>query len=134
MIFKGVSRVFPLKDNEMYKGISEFWETMERYFYLDKLIGLGLNWTEDSMEYIIGFTDNSMRKKDTERIKKIYPDAEYKVVLLPKRGWREYKGNTADIQNMYDAIWKDGNLTYELETFTDDGKCTLRINRTVLIK
>ena len=46
-------------------------------------------------------------------------------VELPDEGWSVVNGKTEDLGKIYDEIYKDGNLTYEIEMFTDDGDCEI---------
>jgi hypothetical protein len=35
------------------------------------------------------------------------------------------KGQTDDLKALYDEIYKDGALSYEIETFFEDGSCQI---------
>ena len=35
------------------------------------------------------------------------------------------KGKTAELDMIYQEIYADGVLTYEIETFTDEGECEI---------
>ena len=54
MIFKGISKVFSLVNEEQYNTIGQFWDEMSNKYGLENLQGLGLNWNDNKMEYIIG--------------------------------------------------------------------------------
>ena len=36
-------------------------------------------------------------------------------------GWTAVKGRTQDLSKIYEEIYKEGSLTYEIEMFSDDG-------------
>jgi hypothetical protein len=46
-------------------------------------------------------------------------------VILPNSGWIAVKGKTAELDMIYQEIYADGVLTYEIETFTDEGECEI---------
>ena len=79
MIFKGYSRVFSTINNEQYNLIGEFWDEMSRIYARENLRGLGYNWTETSIEYVIGLIDGNM-------------DGSNINVILPDDGWECISG------------------------------------------
>ena len=78
----------------------------------EKLRGLGYNWTETSIEYVIGLTDGDIEGSNMD-------------VILPDDGWECVSGRTEKLAEIYDVIYKNGPLTYEIEMFDDDGNCKL---------
>ena len=44
---------------------------------------------------------------------------------LPDIGWGTVRGKTADIVEIYDKIYQEGRLEYEIERFTDSGDCEI---------
>ena len=48
---------------------------------------------------------------------------------LPDEGWATVEGETARLKELYDEIYRDGPLKYELETFTEDGRCRILYHR-----
>ncbi|WP_010250741.1 hypothetical protein [Acetivibrio cellulolyticus] len=128
MIFKGISKRFVTIDNQQYEEIGDYWDYFAKLFGRENLLGLGLNWKEDSLEYVIGTVDDSL-KFDIEQVKDVYPDCKYKEIDLPEDEWKTYDGRTEELSKLYDAIYKEGVLLYEIESFRDDGNCRIRIRR-----
>lgn len=139
MIFKGISRSFSTKNDSQYNSIGEFYDKMSVFYGLENLHGLGYNWTESKIEYVIGLKDNSNLLENNsqtasvnnraEEIFEIFPDAKYKEVLIADTGWKDYNGTTNELSSLYDEIYADGNLTYEIEEFYSDGSCKIQITR-----
>ena len=116
MVFTGISRVFSTENENQYETIGAFWDGLSRKYGLENLRGLGYNWTENSIEYVIGLKDGIMDQADCE-------------VILPDDGWTTVRGKTAGLSQIYDRIYEDGSLTYEIETFTEAGDCEIRYYR-----
>jgi hypothetical protein len=92
------------------------------------LKGVGYNWSNESFDYIIGdFT--SMRKYDMPMITACYPDAEYAEINLPDEGWVIYHSKRNELSKLYEEIYIDGALEYEIEEFYPNGDCTISIIR-----
>ena len=47
----------------------------------------------------------------------------------PDHGWVMVKGKTDNLKQIYDKIYKDGILQYEIETFDENGNCEIRYYR-----
>ena len=116
MVFEGISRVFSLENEEQYKTIGAFWDELSEKYRLENLQGLGYNWTEHTMEYVIGLKEGMIEESNCK-------------VALPDEGWTTVSGKTEDLSKIYRDIYMEGNLIYEIETFTDDGDCTIRYYR-----
>ena len=58
MFFKGYSKVFSTLDNKQYDLIGEFQDEMTEKYDIENLRGLGFNWTETTIEYVIGLKNN----------------------------------------------------------------------------
>ena len=112
MHFYGISRVFSTKNEEQYGTIGAFWEEMSAQYGIENLLGMGYQWTEDTISYAIGLKKGSIEDYDVE-------------IWLPAEGWKTVKGRTEKLGQMYDSIYRDGSLTYELETFSSDGECEI---------
>ena len=116
MIFTGVSKVFSTENEAQYETIGAFWDGMSEKYGLENLRGLGYNWTDNSIEYLIGLKDGIIDQADCE-------------VELPDDGWITVCGKTAELSRIYNRIYEDGSLTYEIETFTEAGDCEIRYYR-----
>ncbi len=116
MEFTGISRTFSTIGEEQYKTIGAFWDEMSAIYGMENLRGLGYNWTETTIEYVIGLKEGRIDGADCE-------------VQLPDGGWVTVSGKTSDLGKIYDEIYKDGALKYEIETFDDDGSCVIMYRR-----
>ena len=112
MIFEGISRVFSTRNEQQYETMGAFWDEMTNKYGLGNLRGLGYNWTETTIEYVIGLKNGKINGANCS-------------VSLPDDGWIEVNGKTDQLSRIYDEIYKDGNLKYEIETFTEEGDCTI---------
>ena len=128
MIFRGISRRFSTENDRQYEEIGAFWDEFATRYGRENIEGLGLNWEADSLEYVLGTTDNPA-EFPAERFREIYADANYREVLLPDEGWQSFEGRTSELGMLYQRIYQDGPLTYEIESFTEDGRCRVRIFR-----
>ncbi len=112
MVFKGISRVFSTENDQQYETIGAFWSEMSEKNGIGNLRGLGYNWTDNSIEYVIGLKDGVIEGADCS-------------VDLPDNNWVTVKGRTEKLGQIYAGIYEDGSLTYEIEMFTKDGKCEI---------
>lgn len=128
MIFKGISKRFFTKDNKQYNEIGNYWDYFAAIYGRENLLGLGLNWKKDSLEYVIGQCEGRM-EYNLETVRERYPDAVYKEIILPDTGWKTYRGQTERLSELYDRIYREGDLLYEIESFCDNGNCSVKIIR-----
>lgn len=112
MIFNGISRVFSTVNSEQYNTIGAFWDELSNIYGIDNLRGLGYNWTDTTIEYVIGLKEG------------IIPNSNCNVEL-PDNDWITVKGRLSDISNIYDEIYKSGRLKYEIEMFDSIGNCEI---------
>ena len=61
MVFKGISRVFKLTNEEQYEAIGQFWDEMAALYGLENLRGLGYAWQGNTLSYAIGLKDGDMK-------------------------------------------------------------------------
>lgn len=52
MKFVGIRRVFSTPNDEQYTGIGAFWDEISKVYGIENLMGLGCNWTDNSIEYV----------------------------------------------------------------------------------
>ena len=52
-------------------------------------------------------------------------DGEDRTVTLPDMGWVTVRGRTAELGKIYEKIYQEGRLEYEIERFTDSGDCEI---------
>ena len=117
MLFTGISRVFSTENEMQYQTIGAFWDDLSEKYGLENLRGLGYNWTKDTMEYVIGLKEGTIDQANCE-------------VKLPDTGWTTVRGRTDELSRIYNSIYLEGSLTYEIETFTDEGDCEISYYRT----
>jgi predicted transcriptional regulator YdeE len=123
MLFTGYGKSFSTQNEAQYDTIGAFWDQMARRFGRENLRGLGFGWGENSIEYVIGLKEGDMDPSlDWE-------SAVYRQVPLPDDGWIRYTGKTDELPALYDEIYKDGPLLYEIEAFWEDGGCEILIRR-----
>lgn len=67
-------------------------------------MGLGCNWTADSIEYVIALKQGTITGADYE-------------IDLPDK-WTEVRGRTKQLGEIYGRIYEDGPLLYEIEELT----------------
>ena len=112
MTFKGITKTFSLLNEEQYNTIGAFWDEMSDIYGLEKLQGLGYNWRGGTMEYAIGLSDGDIGGYNL-------------CIELPDDGWTLCQGRTDALKELYDEIYKDGPLKYEIERFYENGECSV---------
>ena len=128
MIFKGVKIRFDCKNNQQFTGIGEFWKHMRDLYPNDSLKGVGCNWDNDCLDYIIGDFVTARNYNMCATIE-CYPNAEYVEIDLPDKGWQIYHCRINELASLYDEIYKDGALDYEIEEIDAYGNCKISILR-----
>lgn len=129
-VFRGVSLKFSTEGDGQYEEIGGFWDFCSDIYGLENLRGLGYNWTPSHIEYVMGLKNGE--SPDIGIIKKRYGNAVYKEILLPGDGWRDYRGYRDRLSDLYNKIYEDGALLFEIETFSEDGQCEISICRNLL--
>ena len=127
MIFIGLSKVFSTVRDGQYEAIGAFWDAMRVLFPDRTLSGVGYGWENDTLCYLIGTEDGL--PAGTETIGQQFPDAEYTVLHLPDDGWKRYTATADTLDVLYEEIYRDGPLTYEIERFDADGRAEIRTLR-----
>ena len=116
MVFNGISRVFDLTDEQQYDTIGQFWDVIASVYGLENLQGLGYAWQGNTMFYAIGLKDGDIKGCNVS-------------ISLPDDGWETVKGQTDFLKEMYDEIYINGSLQYEIEIFYEDGTCEISYYR-----
>lgn len=102
-------------DEKQYITIGAFWDEMAEVYGRENLMGLGCNWSGDSIEYVMALKEGRIA------------DADYEIELPDQ--WTEVSGKTEQLSRIYDRIYKDGPLLYEIEEFDSHGNCRIRYCR-----
>ena len=108
MLFKGISRDFDLTNEEQYNTIGQFWDEMAALYGLENLRGLGYAWKTNTLSYAIGLKDGEITGYNVQ-------------IPLPDTGWETVKGQTNQLKELYNEIYKHGRLQYEIELFYENG-------------
>ena len=116
MIFCGMAKDFSLTNEQQYDTIGQFWEEMAKLYGLENLHGLGYHWENNKISYAIGLKQGCINGCNLR-------------MELPDHGWATAKGKTDNLKQIYDEIYKDGILQYEIETFDENGNCEIRYFR-----
>ncbi len=116
MEFKGISKTFSTVGEKQYESIGAFWDEMSERYGRENLRGLGYNWTDTSIEYVIGLIDGDIEGRNSN-------------VILPDVGWHCVNGRTQDLVEIYGKVYQDGPLKYEIEMFDDAGNCKIMFYR-----
>lgn len=116
MIFNGITRIFELANEQQYETIGQFWDEMTALYGLENLRGLGYKWCEGKIYYAIGLKTGDI-------------DGLNLSITLPDDGWVCVNGKTEHLKEIYDQIYIDGALTYEIEEFYEDGTCRIKYFR-----
>ena len=116
MIFFGISKNFSLVGEDQYNTIGKFWDDMAEIYGLENLRGLGYRWENDVISYAIGLKNGRINGYNIS-------------IELPDDGWISVSGKTEFLKAIYDEIYKDGRLTYEIEIFYENGDCNIKYYR-----
>jgi len=122
MIFKGYSKFFSTLGNVQYNTISDFWDEIMQKYNVENLRGLGFNWTDTTIEYIIGLKSNEKFENT---------NYEWKEIELPDDNWEIVEGITDNLEKIYNDIYRISSLKYEIEMFDKDGKCKIMYIRNI---
>lgn len=116
MIFVGIGKDFCLTNEQQYDTIGQFWDELALQYGLENLQGLGYRWKDNKISYAIGLKNGCI-------------DGCNLRIELPGQGWATVKGKTDQLKQMYDEIYKEGILQYEIETFDENGNCEIKYYR-----
>lgn len=115
MQFIGIRRVFSTVGDEQYTTIGAFWDEMSARYGRENLMGLGCSWTNTTIDYVMALKTGILPEADT-------------TLELPDE-WLQVQGKTEDLSAIYDRIYQDGPLLYEIEEFDNAGNCQIRYCR-----
>ena len=116
MIFTGISKEFSLQNNKQYDTIGAFWDELSLLYGLENLQGLGYKWAGGKIWYAIGLKVGEIKGCNLR-------------MELPDTGWTTVVGETEKLKQIYDEIYQNGPLRYEIETFNEEGGCQIKYYR-----
>lgn len=126
MKFKGYLMNIHCLDWEQISTINNFYSVISKGLNENQIVGLGMNWKNDTFDYCIGYIDREEIDKTFFENSKSLNDIKYVEIYLPDNGWLTFEGtNIQDIyNNQIDCIYS--SYTYELESFCNE-KITIKI-------
>ena len=116
MLFKGISKEFSLLNENQYNTIGDFWDEMALLYGLENLQGVGYKWENGKISYAIGLKCGDINNYNL-------------CIELPDTNWVTVSGETEKLKEIYNEIYKSGPLKYEIETFSEKGKCLIKYYR-----
>ena len=103
-------------NEDQYNTIGAFWDEMALLYGLENLQGLGYNWFDGKIFYAIGLKNGDIKDYNL-------------CIQLPDTNWFIVNGETKNLKEIYNEIYKYGPLKYEIETFCEIGKCQIKYYR-----
>lgn len=135
MIYKGYKIKIRCIDWEQVKVIDQYWDLFTSYVAKEKIIGLGMNWTNDYLyfDYALGVIDDkdTLNKLKEIDFSKTNFNVEYIEINLPDfKEWQVFKRKDKDVKQIYeneiDCYQK--RYDYELEYIDSKGNIVIKIH------
>jgi hypothetical protein len=135
VIYKGYKIRVRCLDWEQINTLDRYWKTFTNYIQTEKIIGLGMNWTDNYLyfDYCLGVindddTLNKIKKIDFSNTKF---NVEYIELDLPNLNeWETFKGKDSETKEIYenqiDCYNRD--YDYELEYIDSKGNIEIKIH------
>lgn len=132
MIYKGYKIRVRCIDWEQVDLLDRYWNLFTSYVKSEKLIGLGMNWTEDYLyfDYALGVIDDedTLNKMKSIDLSETEFDMNYIEISLPNfEEWETFKGKEKDLKQIYENKIDCYNKPYNYELEYIDGKGNLEI-------
>lgn len=132
MFYKGYKIRVRCIDWEQINILDKYWQLFTSYVESKKLIGLGMNWSQDYLyfEYAIGIIN------DEETLNKIKSidfsgtsfNVDYVEINLPALNeWESFKGRENDLKQIYEIEIDCYEKIYDYELEYIDGKGNIEI-------
>lgn len=135
MIYKGYKIRVRCIDWEQVKELDKYWNYVSTYASCEKIIGLGMNWTDDYLyfDYALGVIDDesTLNKLKTIDFSKTGFDVEYIEINLPSLNeWKTFNGKDNNIKQIYEDSIDCYNRAYdyELEYIDSKGNIVIKIH------
>lgn len=132
MLYKGYKITISCEDWEQVDMIDKFWNSVTLKLNSDRVIGLGMNWTEDGLyfDYALGVIEDDIILERLMLIdfSKYGFDAKYVEINLPDiNEWETFRGLDKDIREIYENQVDCYNKKYDYELEYIDGKGNIEI-------
>ena len=132
MLYKGYKIRVRCVDWEQAKLLDEYWKLFASHVSSDKLVGLGMNWTDDYLyfDYALGVIndDETLNKIKKIDFSKSEFDARYTEIELPDFDeWETFRGKEKDIKKIYEQEIDCYERPYDYELEYIDGRGNLEI-------
>ncbi len=132
MIYKGYKIKVRCIDWEQVKELNKYWNYVDSYVSCEKIIGLGMNWTDDYLyfDYALGVIDDesTLNKLKNIDFSKTNFDVEYIEIDLPNLNeWEIFKGKDNNIRQIYENFVDCYNRAYDYELEYIDSKGNIEI-------
>ncbi|MBP3704146.1 MAG: hypothetical protein J6I98_01310 [Clostridia bacterium] len=128
MTVRGVQLRVSCKNGEQYDVLGAFWDEVRKYHPKMLLVGIGHSWENDTFCYLIG-KEGGLPEKTVEKVCERFPEADSVRLKVPDGHWDVYRGRLEWLDEMYEEIYKDGPLIYEMERIHENGAITIFIRR-----
>lgn len=120
MIYKGYKIRVRCIDWEQVDLLDRYWKLFTSYVESEKLIGLGMNWTEDYLyfDYALGVIDDedTLNKIKSIDLSETEFDMNYIEISLPNfEEWETFKGKEKDLKQIYENKIDCYNKPYNYE-------------------
>lgn len=132
MVFKGYQMTFSTEGNKQYETIGNLWDKFASVYGIENIRGLGFNWSSTTIDYCFGFVEDLSVEEYVERLEVVNTFAEkpfrFNTIELPDENWVNFKGETEKLDVLYDRVYKDGQLDFEIERFDSNGKADIDVH------
>lgn len=132
IIFKGYKIRVKCLDWEQVNTLDKYWKTFTKYIKNEKIIGLGMNWSEDylNFDYAIGVIEDedTLNKIKSLDFSNTDFNVEYIELKLPSLNeWETFKGKDSKIKEIYEDQIDCYNRSYDYELEFIDSKGNIEI-------
>lgn len=135
MIYKGYKIRVRCIDWEQVEVLNKYWRYVSSYIDIEKIVGLGMNWTDDYLyfDYALGVIDDEKTLKKLKSIdfSKTDFNVEYIEIELPSiEEWESFKGKNSDVRQIYenDVSCYERSYDYELEYIDSKRNIEIKIH------
>ena len=132
MIYKGYKIRVRCIEWEQVKVLDNYWNLFAPHTTFEKIIGLGMNWTDDYLyfDYALGVIDDEDTLNILKKIDFSNTDlnVDYIEINLPDfKEWESFKGKEKDLKDIYEKEIDCYKRAYDYELEYIDGKGNIEI-------